>query len=81
MGLLLPVNTSPWAIAAGYLGLFAFIVFPAPFALGAGLMAVRDLRRHPDRRGWVRTWLGLVVGGLGTALLLVVLVGALLGSS
>ena len=32
MRMLLPVGRSGWAIAAGYLGLFSFIIFPAPLA-------------------------------------------------
>jgi len=71
--LLLPVGRSGWAIAAGYLGLFAFLIFPAPLALGAGLMALRDLKRpNPDgsrKYGMGRAVFGLVIGGIGTTIL------------
>src|SRR5688572_15986827 len=62
----LPVGTSGFAIAAGYLGLISVLIFPAPFALGFGIFAARDLRKHPAKRGWVRAGLGLALGGLGT---------------
>jgi hypothetical protein len=75
-----PVGTSGFAIAAGYLGLFSILIFPAPFALGFGALAARDLRRHPAKRGWVRTGLGLVLGGLGSVLLLFLLGGAFVDS-
>jgi Domain of unknown function (DUF4190)/Protein of unknown function (DUF2510) len=73
---LLPVGRSGWAIAAGYAGLFAFLVFPAPIALLLGVVALFDLRRHPERLGWGRAIFGTIVGGLGTALLLFALVSA-----
>jgi hypothetical protein len=71
---LLPVGRSGWAIAAGYAGLFAFLVFPAPLALLLGVVALFDLKRHPGRLGWGRAIFGTIVGGLGTALLLLALV-------
>ncbi|GJQ29809.1 MAG: hypothetical protein HBSAPP03_16930 [Phycisphaerae bacterium] len=65
----LPVGRSPWAIAAGYLGLFSVLVFPGPIALIVSLMAVLDLRRHPERCGWGRTIFGLLMGLVGTGIL------------
>jgi hypothetical protein len=70
MRMLLPIGRSAWAIAAGYLGLFSFIVFPAPLALILGIIAIRDLRKHPEKRGMGRAIFGLVMGGLGTCVLL-----------
>ena len=69
MRMLLPVGRSGWAIAAGYAGLFAFIVFPAPIALILSGIAIRDLKRHPERHGWGRAWFGMVTGVVGTAIL------------
>src|SRR5687767_14605137 len=43
----IPVGTSGWAIAAGYLGLFSLLCFPGPLAVVCGLMAIRELRRNP----------------------------------
>jgi hypothetical protein len=69
MRMVLPVGRSGWAIAAGYLGLFAFIVYPAPLALIASLLAYRDFRRHPEKHGRGRATFGLIMGVLGTAVL------------
>lgn len=68
----LPVGRSGWALAAGYLGLFSPLVIFAPFALIAGLLALRDLRRNPARLGRGRAWFGIVMGGIFTVLLLVI---------
>jgi hypothetical protein len=62
----LPVNTSGWAIAAGYLGLFAVICLPAPVALIVGLVAIGHVRRK-KLNGMGRAVFGTVMGGLGTA--------------
>jgi hypothetical protein len=69
MRMLLPVGRSGLAIAAGYAGLFALLVLPAPLALLLGLLAVRDLRRNPKKHGMGRAVFALVTGGLGSALL------------
>ena len=69
----LPVGRSALAIAAGYLGLVSVLMFPAPFALVIGLLAIRDIRRHPEKHGMGRAIFGVVMGGLFTILLLGVL--------
>ena len=51
MRVLLPIGRSMLAIAAGYAGLFAIIVFPAPIALVLGIAAVVHLKRRPDLLG------------------------------
>jgi hypothetical protein len=76
----MPIGVSPWAMAAGYLGLFALVVLPAPLALVFGLLAQRDLRRRPHLRGRARAWFAVVVGALGTVLLVFTL-GAFYGQS
>ena len=63
----LPVGRSGWAIAAGYLGLFAVLVLPAPVALAIGIVALRDLKRNPSKLGKGRAIFGLVMGAIGTA--------------
>ncbi len=74
MRLLLPVGRSGLAIAAGYLGLFSFVILPAPICLVVSIMAIRDIRRsrHSGRPkyGMGRAVFGLVMGVLGTLLLL-----------
>lgn len=70
---LLPVGRSGWAIAAGYLGLFSLLLAPAPLAIAAGLLALADMRRHPEKLGMGRTVFGLVMGALGTVALVILL--------
>ncbi len=67
--MLLPVGRSGWAIAAGYAGLFAVLAFPAPIALILGIIAIRDIKRHPEKHGIGRAIFGLVMGILGTLVL------------
>jgi hypothetical protein len=69
MRMLLPVGRSGWAIAAGYAGLFAFAIFPAPLAIILGLIAIRDIKKHPEKHGMGRAIFGLLAGCLGTAVL------------
>jgi hypothetical protein len=64
---------SGWAIAAGYLALFSVLCLPAPFALLAGIMAMREMYRDPSKHGMGRAKFGIVMGGIGTALLLLCL--------
>jgi len=66
MRMLLPVGRSWLAIAAGYAGLFALLIVPAPLALLLGVLAVRDLRRNPKKHGMGRAVFGIVMGTLGT---------------
>ena len=63
---LLPVGRSGWAIAAGYLALFSVLLFPAPFALATGIVAIVVIRRNPSRHGMGRAVFGIVMGALGT---------------
>jgi hypothetical protein len=81
MRFLLPVGRSVWAIAAGYAGLFAVLVLPAPVALVLGIVAVRDIRSHPDRHGMGRAVFGIVMGSLGTLLLAVFVVSLIAAGS
>jgi hypothetical protein len=71
---ILPTHTSGWAIAAGYLGLFSLVGIAGPFALVCGIIALRHLRREPELRGHVRAWIGIVLGALGSVLLVFVIV-------
>ena len=72
--MLLPVGRSGLSIAAGYAGLFALLCFPAPLALALGIWAVVDLRKHPGKRGMGRALFGIVMGVIGTAGLVAVLI-------
>ncbi len=81
MRMLIPVGRSGLAIAAGYVGLLALLCFPAPIALVLGILAVRDIRKHPEKHGMGRAIFGLVMGAVFTTLLIVSLVAGLLGSA
>ena len=69
MRMLLPVGRSVLAIVAGYLGLISVLVFPAPFALLVGVLAIVDIRRHPEKHGLGRAIFGVLMGAAGTILL------------
>lgn len=72
--MLLPVGRSTWAIVAGYLGLISVLCFPAPFALVAAILAIRELRNDPKLHGMGRAVFGLVMGALGCAVMLIWLI-------
>ena len=73
----IPIGRSWWAIAAGYFGLFSLIVLPAPIALILGLVALNDIRQNPEKLGKGRAVFGLIMGTLGTLLLLFILMMSL----
>ena len=62
MRMLLPVGRSGLAIAAGYLGLLSVIPIVAPVALFVGVLAIRDIKRHPGTHGMGRAIFGIVMG-------------------
>ncbi len=72
--MLIPVGRSPLAIAAGYMGLFSMLFFPAPIALILGLLAIRDIRAHPEKHGMGRAIFGLVMGILFTVVPIILIV-------
>jgi uncharacterized RDD family membrane protein YckC len=72
--MLLPIGRSGKAITAGYLGLFALLMVPAPLAIYVSVRALHDFRRHPEQLGRGRAVFGLVMGVLGTVGLIVVAV-------
>jgi len=61
-GWVAPVSVSPLALLAGYAGLVAFLVVPAPIAVVLGWVALRDLRKHPEKTGRGRAIFALLVG-------------------
>jgi hypothetical protein len=73
--MLLPVGRSLWAIAAGYLGLLSLVILPAPLALLFGIVAILDIRKHPERHGMGRAIFGIVMGSLGTLALVFAIIG------
>lgn len=75
MRMVLPVGRSAWAIAAGYLGLLSFLVVFAPLALAAGIFAVVDIKQNPHKHGMGRAIFGIVMGALGSILLVAFVIG------
>jgi hypothetical protein len=67
--MLIPVDRSGLAIAAGYLGLFSVLCLPAPIAVWVGVLAIRDIKANPTKHGLGRAWFGIIMGVLGTAML------------
>lgn len=77
MRLLLPVGRSGWAIAAGYAGLFAVLMFPAPLAVLFAILAINDIKKHPEKHGMGRAIFGLIIGVLGSIGLVAMIIGLL----
>lgn len=75
--MVIPVGRSGWAIAAGYAGLFSLLFVCAPISLILGLVAIHDLRQHPEKHGWGRAIFGLVMGLLFTLGLVAMLLAGL----
>ncbi len=64
---LLPVGRSTWAIVAGYAGLLSLGCFPLGFVgVICGVVAIRDIRQHPNRHGMGRAIFGIVTGIVGS---------------
>ena len=74
----LPVNTNPLAIIAGYLGLISVLVLPAPFALLLGILALVQLKKNPKQHGHGRAIFAIVMGGLFSLVIPVIVVAAIL---
>jgi hypothetical protein len=80
MGLVVPVNVSPWAMVSGYLGLFSVLLVFAPFALVTGILALRDLKANPKRSGKGRAIFGIVMGSLCSLGLILLVVNAMIAN-
>lgn len=65
----IPIGRTPLSIIAGYLGLFSIAFVPAPFALIAGILALKELKKHPEKLGRGRAIFGIVMGSIFTVLL------------
>src|SRR3981081_1644183 len=68
--MMLPVGRSGLETAAGYAGLFGVVVVPAPLALILGILAIVDLRKHPEKHGMGRAVFGTIIGVLGSGILI-----------
>src|SRR5215210_3804494 len=68
--MLLPVGRSAWAIVSGYCGLLSLLCWLlGPVAILTGVMAIRDMKIHPERHGMGRVITGFILGGVGTLIL------------
>jgi hypothetical protein len=67
LNLLLPIGPqSGFAIAAGYLGLVGLLLAPLGLlAIIFGVLALRELKAHPEKRGTGRAITGIVCGAIG----------------
>jgi hypothetical protein len=72
--MILPVGRSGWAIASGYLGLISVLLIPAPFAILTGILAIRHIGQNPKVHGMGRAIFGIIMGSLGTAVLLLIVI-------
>jgi hypothetical protein len=71
----LPVGQSVWSIVAGYLGLFSLLCFIlGPFAVLCGIVAIFDLKKNPRLSGWGRAIVGIVLGLIASAIMILVLI-------
>ena len=73
---LLPVGRTALSIVAGYLGLTVILCVPSPLALAVGIWAVVDLKKRPGMHGMGRAVFGIVMGAVGTVVLLGTIVSA-----
>lgn len=80
MRMLIPVGRSPWAIVAGYLGLFSILGCVGPVAIIVSIIAIRDIKAHPDKHGMGRAIFGLVMGIIGTIVFVGMMAGGVFGS-
>lgn len=80
-------KVSPWVlptsdlsdkcVVAGYLGLFSVLAFPAPFALLFGFLGLKDVREK-GKKGKGRAIFGIILGSLGTVVLILIGISLLL---
>lgn len=70
----LPVGQSGLAIAAGYAGLFSLIPGVGLLAVVLGILALRDLKAHPEKHGAYRAWIGIILGVVFSILIGTILV-------
>ncbi len=61
---IIPIGRSGLAIAAGYIGLFSILILPAPISVLFGVLALLDLKKHPEKIGKVRAWFAIISGSL-----------------
>jgi len=77
LGGLIPVKNGP-ALGAYYLGVFSVIpLLGIPMGITALVLGIKGLRRareHPEVKGKVHAWVGIIAGGLFSALYFILIV-------
>lgn len=73
----LPIGRSGLAVAAGYVGLFCITILPSPIAVVLGIFALRDIKKHPQKLGTGRAIFGLIMGIIGTIILVLGIISGL----
>jgi hypothetical protein len=81
LGLVVPINVSPWAMVSGYLGLFSVLLIFAPFAIITGILGLSDIKANPNRSGKGRAIFGIVMGSLCMIGLLAMIVMGMLANA
>lgn len=70
--MLVPVGRTPWALAAGYLGLFCLcLTITAPLAVFCGVMGLKAIKKDPKLLGAGRCWFGIVMGSIVSLLVVI----------
>jgi hypothetical protein len=82
MGGLIPKN-NPKALCAYYLGIFSFIPFFGIILGIAGLIlgigGLRHAKKHPEARGKIHAWIGIIMGGFFAAVYTLIFVLIIIG--
>lgn len=72
--MLVPVDRSGMAIAAGYLALFSVLGVFAPLALLCGILGLKDIKNNPDKHGKGRCWFGIIMGTIFSIIMILILI-------
>jgi hypothetical protein len=74
---------NPAALVGYYLGICSCIPFIGlilgPIAIGLGISGLRKVAKHPQRKGTVHAWIAIILGLMGTAIGVLMLVVMILG--
>ncbi len=79
---ILPIGHSPFAIAAGYLGLFSLVCCPlGPIAFILAILGIIQIQKNPRLSGMGRCVVGIVLGGIGSLGLLFFIFAVIVGDT
>ena len=74
---------NPAALVGYYLGICSCIPLVGfilgPIAIGLGISGLRKVAKHPQRKGTVHAWIAIILGLMGTAIGVLMLVVMILG--